>query len=171
LGTDDPSARDLGAQRHHDGAEIPCCQVLQRDAAAQRTAGTQGRLPPRLSETASRRRRLPGDAVVKLEVELRLGLGLAEERGPSPVSTWQEPASRRVCRRGQSAAPVTKATTLATSAMGCIAAVLVRKADGRCGSAAVSQVGVIFPQFRVLSGASRLLRCGNWEKSEQSRGG
>ena len=58
-----------------DGAENPCCQVLERDFAAQRTGGTQGRLPPRLAETASRRRWLPGNALVKLDV----GLGLAEE--------------------------------------------------------------------------------------------
>jgi len=93
-----------------------------------RLGSTADGWPKRSAAPACGRRRLPSDALIVLDV----GLELAEE-GPSPTSAGGILPSARGAR-ARSAASVMKMTILATSAMGCIAAVVVRSADDSVGS-------------------------------------
>jgi hypothetical protein len=83
-----------------------------------------------------RRRRSADDALIELEARLRL----AEE---VPMRYTLGSKFRSGCARSEqspAAAPVVKATAFPMSAMGCIAAVVVRCVDVSYGSAGVTRL-------------------------------
>ena len=114
-----------------------------------RLGSTADGWPKRSAAPACGRRRLPSDALIVLDV----GLELAEE-GPSPTSAGGILPSARGAR-ARSAASVMKMTILATSAMGCVAAVVVRSADDSVGSEGDRCTPLVFSRLRPNDFAPR----------------